>query len=68
MNIPKNVGNTDRIIRLILFVLIAILYFAHVISGTVAIILGIVGLIFLVTALINFCPLYSVFKINTRKE
>lgn len=68
MNFTKNVGNTDRIIRLILFVLIAILYFANVISGTVAIILGIVALILLVTALINFCPLYIVFKINTRKE
>jgi O-antigen ligase len=68
MNFTKNVGNTDRIIRFILVVLIAILYFAHVISGTLAVILGILAVIFLVTALINFCPLYTVFKINTRKE
>ncbi|RME83682.1 MAG: DUF2892 domain-containing protein [Caldilineae bacterium] len=61
-------GTADRIIRLLIAVLIAILYFTNVISGTVAIILGIIAIIFLLTSLISFCPLYLPFKLSTRKE
>ena len=64
----KNMGNVDRIIRFLLAVLVAVLYFTGVISGTVAIILGIIAAIFLVTSLIGFCPLYVPLKFSTRKE
>ena len=64
----KNMGTLDRIIRVSLVVLIAILYFTDVISGTWAIILGVVAVVFLVTSLIGFCPLYLPFGISTRKK
>lgn len=61
----KNMGNTDRVIRAALVALIAALYYTDVISGTLAIILGVVAVIFLATSLISFCPLYSIFGINS---
>lgn len=64
----KNVGNTDRIIRFLLAVLVAVLYFTHVISGTLAIILGIIAIIFLLTSIVSFCPLYRLVNVSTRKE
>lgn len=64
----KNMGNIDRIIRVSLAVLVVILYFANVISGTWAVILGIVALVFLLTSFVGFCPLYVPLKISTRKE
>ena len=63
----KNMGSLDRIIRLILVALVAVLYFTNVISGTLALILGILAVVFLITSLISFCPLYVPFKISTRK-
>ncbi len=64
----KNMGQTDRIIRLIVAALIAVLYFTHMITGTLAVILGIVAVIFLVTSLIGFCPLYTLLGISTNKK
>jgi O-antigen/teichoic acid export membrane protein len=64
----KNMGTLDRIIRVSLVILIAVLYFTNVISGTWAIILGVVALIFLLTSLIGVCPLYMPFDISTRKK
>ena len=64
----KNMGNVDRIIRVSLAVLVAVLYFTNVISGTWAIILGVLSLVFLLTSLVSFCPLYTIFGISTRKE
>lgn len=64
----KNIGTTDRVIRILLAAVVAILYFTEVISGTTAIILGILGLMFLLTSLMSFCPLYLPFKISTMKK
>ena len=64
----KNMGLADRIIRLTLVALVAILYFTGVISGTLSIILGIFAVAFFVTSLISFCPLYLPFGISTRKK
>ena len=61
----KNMGNTDKLIRLSIAALIAILYYTGVISGTVALILGIFAVIFALTSLISFCPLYTLVGINT---
>ena len=58
-------GNADRIIRLIVAIIIGGLYFGHVINGTVAIVLEAVALIFLITSLFSFCPLYLPFGIKT---
>ncbi len=64
----QNMGMLDRIIRVSLVILVAVLYFTNVISGTLAIILGIFAVIFLLTSLIGVCPLYMPFGISTRKK
>lgn len=61
----KNMGTLDRIIRTLLVALVAVLYFTNVIGGTLALILGIVAVIFLGTSLVSFCPLYTLFGIST---
>jgi len=63
----KNVGQIDRIIRVALAVLVGILYFTGVISGTWAIILGILAVVLLVTGLVGTCPLYMLLGTSTKK-
>lgn len=60
-----NVGNFDRIIRLVIAVLFAILYFGGFVTGPIGLVLVILGGVFAVTAAIGFCPLYSIFGLNT---
>ncbi|HSQ28187.1 MAG TPA: DUF2892 domain-containing protein [Anaerolineales bacterium] len=62
-----NMGNVDRIIRLVLAVIFAYLYFTGAVSGTLGIILIILAAIFVLTSLVSFCPLYYPFKFSTRK-
>lgn len=61
----KNMGTTDKLIRIVLAVVIAILYYTNTISGTVALVLGVLAIIFVLTSLISFCPLYAPFGIST---
>jgi hypothetical protein len=68
MNLKKNMSSVYRIVRLVLVALVAILYFMNVISGTLALVLGIVAVIFLVTSLVSFCPLYALFGFSTLKK
>ena len=60
-------GTADKIIRILIAVVIAVLYFMEVISGTVAIVLGVLAVIFVLTSLVSFCPLYLPFGIKTCK-
>ncbi|MCD4730090.1 MAG: DUF2892 domain-containing protein, partial [Bacteroidales bacterium] len=53
-----NMGSADRIIRILIAVVIGVLYFTNVITGTLAIILLLVGVVFLLTSFVSFCPLY----------
>lgn len=64
----RNMGTTDRVLRVLVAVVIAVLYFTHQISGTWAIVGLIISGIFILTSLISFCPLYLPFGINTRKK
>lgn len=64
----KNMGGADRIIRTILAIVVAILYFTNQITGTAAIILGMIAVAFLLTSFIGFCPLYVPFRISTKKK
>ena len=68
MKLNKNMGTSDRIIRLTFAVIVAVLYFTEIISGTVAVVLGILAVVFLVTSIFSFCPLYLPFKLSTRKK
>jgi hypothetical protein len=64
----KNMGSTDKIIRIAAAVIIAVLYFTNTISGTLALILGAFALIFIITSFISFCPLYLPFGLSTRNK
>lgn len=63
----KNMSSTDRIIRVILAVVMAILYFTGTVTGTVGIVMLVLGGVFVLTSLISFCPLYAIFGISTCK-
>ena len=64
----KNMGTIDIVIRLLIAAFVIVLYFTHVISGTLAIILLIISGVFVLTSILNFCPLYLPFGINTRSK
>ena len=64
----KNISKTDRLTRLLLAAVVAVLYFSHVIQGTVAAVLGIGAIIIAATAVINFCPIYGILGISTNKK
>jgi hypothetical protein len=64
----NNMSSMDRIIRTVIAVIFGVFIFAKLITGTFAIILGVVAVIFLVTAIIGFCPLYTLFKFSTKKS
>ncbi len=64
----KNIGNIDRIIRVLIAVAVIILYFTNVISGIIAIILLILSGIFILTAFISICPIYMALGIKTIKQ
>lgn len=64
----KNMGTVDRVIRVLLAVVVLILYLTGNITGLAAAILGIIALVFVVTSIIGFCPLYVPFKISTIKK
>ena len=63
----KNVGNIDRIVRILAAVAIIVLWYMQLISGTLAVVLLVAAGIFILTSLVNFCPLYSVIGISTKK-
>lgn len=60
-------GSADRIIRVIIAAIIAALYFTGTVTGTLGIILLILGGVFVLTSFISFCPLYAPFGISTCK-
>ena len=60
----KNIGSTDKIIRIAAAIIVIVLYFTKVINGTTAIVLGIVAALLLITSFINFCPLYAILGTN----
>lgn len=63
-----NMGTTDKVVRILVAIAIAGLYFANIISGTVAIILLILAGVFILTSFMSFCPLYLPFGLSTRKK
>jgi uncharacterized membrane protein YcaP (DUF421 family) len=64
----KNMGNTDRIIRIVIAAIFAALYFSKTVEGTPGLILVVLGAVFVLTSFISFCPLYLPFGINTCKK
>lgn len=63
-----NMGGVDRILRVIAALVIFLLILLKTLTGTLAIILGVIAVIFVLTAAIGFCPLYVPFKLSTLKK
>ena len=63
-----NEAGWDRIVRVVLGLILLYLWLGGVLSGTLAIVLGIIGIIFLVTGIVGFCPLYRVLGFATKKS
>jgi hypothetical protein len=63
----KNMGTADKIARILLAVLFAALYFTKTVTGVAGIVLLVLGGVFVLTSLVSFCPLYTLFGISTCK-
>jgi len=63
----KNMGGSDRIIRIVVALVIAILYFTGTITGTFANVLLALATIFVITSFVSFCPLYTLVRLSTCK-
>lgn len=63
-----NVSNLDRTIRIIVAAVFAYLYFAGIVTGVLGIVLLVLSAVFVVTAIVRFCPLYALFKLRTIKN
>jgi hypothetical protein len=61
----KNMGSADRLIRVLLAAIFAILYFTGTVPGTIGLVLVALGAIFVLTSLVSFCPLYAIVGLNT---
>lgn len=63
----RNMGGIDRIIRFMVALLVAVLYYFKIIEGTLAYVLLALSGVFVLTGLIGFCPLYRLFGLSTCK-
>lgn len=61
----KNMGSLDKTLRVIVAVVLAVLIFTSQITGTWAIVAGVVAAVFVLTSLVGFCPAYLPFGITT---
>lgn len=64
----KNMGNLDRGFRLFVVLAIVAAYLMGQLSGTIAIVLGVVAVAFLLTSLVGTCPAYLPFGLSTRRK
>jgi hypothetical protein len=63
--VTKNVGSADRIIRTIVAIALGVLILTGKVTGMLAIVLGVVGVVFLATSAVSVCPAYKLIKIST---
>lgn len=63
-----NMGTIDRIMRILLAISIGIAWYVGLISGVLAIVLGSIAVIFVLTSLVSFCPLYLPFGLSTLRK
>ena len=63
-----NMGFADKIIRTIIAAVMIALYFTHVVSGTLGIVLIVLSVVFLLTSLLSFCPIYAIFGLSSKSK
>jgi hypothetical protein len=61
-----NMGTIDRVIRIVLAAIFAVLIATGIVSGAGAWALGVLGAVFLLTSIVAFCPLYLPFGLSTK--
>lgn len=61
----KNLGNTDRIIRLVIAGILALLWFQNIVPGTWGNVLLAAGALLAITSLVSFCPIYKLLGLNS---
>jgi hypothetical protein len=64
----KNIGTIDKVVRILIAVAVAVLYFTHIISGTLGIVLLILAGVLVLTSLVGICPIYLPFGLSTQKK
>jgi hypothetical protein len=64
----KNMGTTDKVIRILVAVIVVSLYFVNVISGGLGLVLLALSVVFVITSVFSICPLYMPFGLSTRKK
>ena len=64
----KNVGTIDKVVRILIAAVLVILYFTHIINGTLGIILLVLAGVFVLTSFLSFCPIYFTFGLSTKKK
>jgi hypothetical protein len=64
----KNMAIVDRIVRVVIVALVAVLYFTHQLSPVAAIILGVLSVVFLLTSIVGTCPLYMLLGISSKRK
>jgi hypothetical protein len=58
-------GTVDKVVRIVVAVVLAALYFMNVVTGTLGIVLVVAAAVFVLTSLVSFCPLYTLFGLST---
>ena len=61
----NNMGNTDRLLRAITAAILYVLVYMEVVTGPLKVVFGLVGMVFILTALFGYCPLYRLVGLNT---
>ncbi|HNR55340.1 MAG TPA: DUF2892 domain-containing protein [Flavobacteriales bacterium] len=63
-----NMGSADRLVRILIAIVVGVLYYQGVITGTMGAVLLILAGVFVLTSLVSFCPLYTLFGWSTCKR
>jgi len=63
----RNLSNIDRIVRVVIAAVFAYLYFGGILPGTLGLVLFVLGIVFVLTSIVSFCPIYAMFKLSTYK-
>lgn len=64
----KNMGTIDRVVRIVVAIAVLALFLTHVIAGPLAIVLGVIAAVFVLTSFVGVCPLYIPLKVSTAKK
>jgi len=63
-----NMGNIDKVIRIVAAILVAYLVYTDFLVGIPAIILSVLAIVFVLTSMVGVCPLYLSLGINTKRN